>query len=68
MSETYNKNSIEEMERQYPQYNPPNTGEKRKDQENITMTIITIITMTMTMIKIVGPETGIDHTTEIDHI
>ena len=30
------------------------------------MIIITIITMTMT--EIVGPETGIDHTTEIDHI
>ena len=30
------------------------------------MTITTIITMTMTITVIVGPETGIDHTTEID--
>ena len=49
---------------------PKNTGQKRKDQENIIMITITItnITMTMTMIEIVGPETGIYHTTEIDHI
>ena len=49
---------------------PKNTGEKRKDQENIIMITITIIniTMTMTMTEIVGPETGINNTTEIDHI
>ena len=47
-----------------------NTGEKRKEQENIIMITITItnITMTMTMPEIVVPETGINHTTEIDHI
>ena len=49
---------------------PRNTGEKRKDQENIIMITITItnITMTMTMTEIVGPETGINHTIEIGHI
>ena len=51
---------------------PKNTGEKRKDQENIIVITITIIimtiTMTMIMTEIVGPDTGINHTTEIDHI
>ena len=47
---------------------PKNTGEKRKDQENIIMITITITNITMTMTEIVGPETGINHTTEIDHI
>ena len=49
---------------------PQNTGEKIKDQENIIMITITItnITMTMIMTEIVVPETGINHTTEIDHI
>ena len=47
---------------------PQNTGDKRKDQENIIMIAITITNITMTMTEIVGPETGINHTTEIDHI
>ena len=50
---------------------PKNTGEKRKDQENIIMTTITIIimiiTMAMTRTEIVGPATGIDHIVETDH-
>ena len=32
------------------------------------MIIITITNITMTMTEIVGPETGIYHATEIDHI
>ena len=57
MSETYNKpNSIEEMERQYSQYKSPK--HLRKDQGNIIIITITIITMTMT---------EIDHIVEIDH-
>ena len=49
---------------------PKNTEEKRKDPENIIMITITIknITMTMTVTEIVGPETGINYTIEIDHI
>ena len=58
VSETYNKT----MEKQYLSISPKNTGEKRKDQENIIVITITIMTITMTMImtEIVGPETGIN--------
>ena len=47
---------------------PRNTGEKRKDQENIIMITIRITNIAMTMTEIAGPETGINHTTQIDHI
>ena len=55
------------MEKWYPQYKPQKHWEKRKDQGNIIITIITIINMIMTMTEILGSETEIDHIAETDH-
>ena len=61
-----NENSIEENEKNnILNISPKNNGEKRKDQGNIIMTIITVLSMTMT--EIGDPETVIGHIVETDH-
>ena len=48
---------------------PKNTGEKKKDQGNVIIAIVTTTTMTMTinMTETVGTETEIDHIAETNH-